>query len=386
MVTAIDASNIRAGGGITHLAECLGALDAMELGLKRVVVFGGLETLARLPERGWLEKNCPPMLRQGAAARFWWRQFELTRAVSDSADVLLVPGGSYSGSFRPYVAFAQNLLPFDAYEKAREGFTLKGARRRLLSWMQTRTFRRADGVIYMTGISQAQIERSMGFGAMRSRVVHHGTNPRFFRASRPARPNSEYTPEKPFRLLYLSILEPYKHQDVVVDAVGSLLQKGVPVALDLVGPGNPQDQREINTRIRRWDPAEGFIKYHGMIPYEALNEVYEKADAFIFASSCETFGIILLEAMAGGLPVICSHRSAMPEVVGNAAVYFDPLHAGSLAGAIRRVLEDIGLRRTLAFQARHQAEQFTWEKCARETFGFVREIHEAHQRRAATPT
>lgn len=378
-VVAIDASNIRAGGGVTHLVELLGALVPEEVGIQRVVVYGGEETLSRLATRPWLQKCSPPELAGGTLSRFWWRQARLSKEVHAVADVLLVPGGSYTGSFRPYVALAQNLLPFDAYEREREGFTLKGLRLELLSWMQTRTFRNADGVIYMTEISRGQIERSMGFTTQHSRVIHHGTSPRFFRPLKLILSQSDYTPTNPFRLLYVSILEPYKHQNVVVDAVGSLLQKGIPVALDLVGPGSEADQKAINKQLRRWDPGQGFMRYRGTIPYAELNRAYESADAFIFASSCETFGIILLEAMAGGLPIICSHRSAMPEVVGNAAIYFDPLNAASLATAINRVFADTGLRRTMAFQSQQQARQFSWGKCAQETFGFVREVYEKHK-------
>lgn len=375
LTIAVDASNIRAGGGVTHLVECLSALDAAEMGIKKVVVYGGPETLARLPERHWLEKNCPRLLCGGAGKRMWWRQTELTKAVRGVADVLLVPGGSYTGSFRPYVALAQNLLPFDFYEKRREGLTWKAARLRLLCSMQTQTFRHADGVIYMTEISRDQIERSMGVCARRSRVVHHGTNPRFFRSRSPGKNKAEFTPASPFRLLYVSILEPYKHQEIVVDAVGELRKRGSPVVLDLVGPGSPRDQRDLRARIRRWDPKESAIKYHGSVPYDQLEAVYGTADAFIFASSCETFGMILLEAMAGGLPVLCSHRSAMPEVAGSAAVYFDPMDARSLTSVICRVMENDALRRSLSFQAQQQAAKYSWERCARNTFGFVREVH-----------
>lgn len=379
MRVAIEAANIRAGGGITHLVECLSALDAAEAGVKLVDVYTGPDAAARLPVRPWLK--CHLIEGNSSWSRHFVHRRRLEREIVGQADILLVPGGSYLGDFRPFVTLAQNLLPFDTQELAREGWTGKGLRLRLLAWMQARTFRRANGVIYMTGISQAQIERRMRFTAARSKVVHHGTNPQFFRPQKAVQSQSTYTLTSPFRLLYLSILEPYKHQDVVVDAVGTLRQKGIPVSLDLVGPGSPADRHQITARLRHWDPREEFMKYRGALAYEKLVEAYNKADAFVFASSCETFGIILLEAMAGGLPIICSHRSAMPEVVGHAAIYFDPLNQDSLVSAIRRLWDDMGLRRTLAFQAQQRAAEFSWQKCARETFGFVREVHEDHLRR-----
>jgi glycosyltransferase involved in cell wall biosynthesis len=153
----------------------------------------------------------------------------------------------------------------------------------------------------------------------------------------------------------------------------------LPIALDLVGPGSPQDQLRLRAQMSRVDPAGAFVRYQGMVPYAELARAYDNADAFVFASSCETFGIILLEAMAGGLPIISSHRSAMPEVVGSAATFFDPLNVPSLALAINRVFDDDRLRRSLSFQAREQARQFSWERCADETFAFVREAHERHR-------
>ena len=378
MRVAIDASNIRAGGGVTHLVECLGAYEPAQHDIGRVVVFGGAETLSRLPVRSWLDKKVPEHLKRGALSRFWWRQWSLTDDVARSADILLVPGGSYLKSFRPFVAMVQNLLPFDDFERSREGITSKRLRLHLLESMQSRTFRQANGVIFMTEISRSHIEHRIGFHPKHARVVHHGTNPRFFRPRRPQNPRESFTDAAPFRLLYVSILEPYKHQDIVVEAVVSLRRGGVPVALDLVGPGSPQDQAVLAAQLQRLDPRGAVVRYRGAIPYAELSRAYAAADAFVFASSCETFGIILLEAMAGGLPIVCSHRSAMPEVVGTAATFFDPLHAASLATAIKRLVDDEGLRRNLSFQAQEQARLFTWEKCANETFGFVREIYDLY--------
>jgi glycosyltransferase involved in cell wall biosynthesis len=376
---AVDASNIRAGGGVTHLIECLSATTPEELGFKQIVVIGGEETLGRLPERRWLIKRVPPMLRKGPIARFWWKQFELTGKVHDCADILLVPGGSYAGSFRPFVALAQNLLPFDANERSGEGVTLKRLRLHLLEGMQTRTFRRANGVVFMSEISKTHIQHRMGFQPRLSRVVHHGTSSRFFRTPRLQRPPAAFSTSEPFRLLYLSIIEPYKHQDVVVDAVGALRHAGVPVALDLVGPSTSTGRAKLEARIQHWDREGAFMRYRGMVPYEVLESVYAQADAFVFASSCETFGIILLEAMAHGLPVACSHRSALPEVLGTAGIYFDPLSAESARVALGRLFEDLSLRHSLSFRAQERAREFSWKQCADETFGFVREVYEAYQ-------
>jgi glycosyltransferase involved in cell wall biosynthesis len=153
------------------------------------------------------------------------------------------------------------------------------------------------------------------------------------------------------------------------------------VALDLVGPGSSKNQVALKALMRRLDPKGAYLRYHGMLPYAQLNSAYEAADAFVFASSCETFGIILLEAMAGGLPILCSHRSSMPEVVGCAGLYFDPLNVESLADAVARLFDSVNLRHSLSFQSCQRAKEFSWEKCATETFGYVRKTYDEHRSR-----
>lgn len=380
MKVAIDASNIRAGGGVTHLVECLGALEPEEFGIKTVVVYCGAELVSRLPQRVWLTTKTPSAFRRGALVRFLWRHTALTDCLVHDADILLVPGGSYVGDFRPFVAMAQNLLPFDQVEQRREGMTLKRLRLWLLERVQGATFRRANGVIYMTAISRDQIERRLGFFPKQGRVVHHGTSSQFRRHVDLRAELLCFGEHRMMRLLYVSILEPYKHQRMVISAVAEARRQGLSVTLDLVGPAAAGEAQAIERLIKEEQLAD-YVRYHGPIAYDRLLEKYKNADAFLFASSCETFGIILLEAMAAGLPLLCSNRSALPEVAGDAALYFDPLDPESLVRAVRTIYGDYKLRRSLALQGVTRANDFSWVKCSRRTFGFLRDVHEAWKKK-----
>jgi glycosyltransferase involved in cell wall biosynthesis len=103
-----------------------------------------------------------------------------------------------------------------------------------------------------------------------------------------------------------------------------------------------------------------------------LQEKYAQADLAIFASSCETFGIILLEEMAMGIPIICSNRSAMPEVVQDAALYCDPENHLSIATAIKEALLSDELRQAMRNCGYTIVQQYTWQQCANETFSFLK--------------
>ena len=96
-----------------------------------------------------------------------------------------------------------------------------------------------------------------------------------------------------------------------------------------------------------------------------------RADIFVFASSCENMPNTLLEAMASGLPIACSSRGPMPEVLQEGGAYFDPEDAGSVAQAIEKLLLDADFRRAAAARASALSEQYSWERCARETWNYL---------------
>jgi len=164
--------------------------------------------------------------------------------------------------------------------------------------------------------------------------------------------------------------------------VAVLRQKGFPVAIDFVGSFYLQAMRRFKNTVERVDTNGVFMTDKGFVPYNALPEIYHNADAFIFASSCENMPNILLEAMASGLPIACSNRGPMPEVLGNAGVYFDPEYPDQIADALTMLLKDHGLRARLAQEAYDRTGEYSWKQCARETFSFLAEV--AKTNRGAT--
>ena len=117
LIVGIDAANARTGGGVTYLIELLRAADPVSFGIKRIIIWGGRDTLNLLDDRSWLEKRYPPELDKGIFNRSLWQFLNLSReAKSADCNVLLVPGGSYAGKFKPVVTISRNLLPFELKE------------------------------------------------------------------------------------------------------------------------------------------------------------------------------------------------------------------------------------------------------------------------------
>jgi len=271
------------------------------------------------------------------------------------------------------------MLPFEWSEARRYGCSRMLPHLMLLRWLQSNTFRSADGLIFLTQYARDGVLRVVKRLKGRTITIPHGVDARFLCQPREQKGLDSYSQKKAYRILYVSIVNPYKHQWRVVEAVAELRQRGFPLQLHLVGPAWPSAMRCLRNAMRKHDPLGQFTCYHGPIPYAELPNHYREADAFVFASSCENLPNILLEAMASGLPIACSSRGPMPEVAGDAAVYFDPEDSVDIARAIEQLVVDPDLRARKAKVAFENVSVYSWKRCARETFGFLRELAGATQ-------
>jgi glycosyltransferase involved in cell wall biosynthesis len=111
----------------------------------------------------------------------------------------------------------------------------------------------------------------------------------------------------------------------------------------------------------------------GQVPLPTPRDLYSAAEAFVFPSYYEGFGLPALEAMACGVPVVASSRSALREVVGGAGVLVDPDEHEAFADAILRLMDEPHERERLRARGLKRAAQFTWESTARGTMGVCRE-------------
>jgi len=114
------------------------------------------------------------------------------------------------------------------------------------------------------------------------------------------------------------------------------------------------------------------VRFTGHVPDEHLPAIYRGASVFVYPSLFEGFGIPLLEAMACRVPVTCSNLSSLPEVVGDAALQFDPLDIDDIADKLAKVLNDSALRHSLITCGRKRAEQYLWKNTAEKTLQVYR--------------
>jgi len=376
IVVGVDATNLRRGGGRTHLIELLREANLLDFGIDRVVVWGGRDTLNLLVDKPWLDKRCPPSLDGNLVQRSWWQRNALSNeARAEGVDVLFVPGGNYAGDFHPVVTMSRNMLPFDWGELLRYGLSFLTLKLTFLRITQSRTYSYSDGIVFLTHYAKNGVQRVTGALSGMTAVIPHGMNNRFINPPRNQRAIEEYSTRTLYRILYVSIIDQYKHQWHVVEAVAMLrAQTGWPLALDLVGPSYPPALKRLDRCLREFDPKHEWVYYHGAVAYDKLHSIYANADLGVFASSCENMPNILLETMAAGLPVASSDKGPMPEILGDAGVYFNPEKPDSIVAALKHLIRSAELRAELAQVSYEKAKGYSWDRCSRDTFRFMVDV------------
>jgi glycosyltransferase involved in cell wall biosynthesis len=227
---------------------------------------------------------------------------------------------------------------------------------------------RAETVVTISESSRRDIVQFLGLSSERVTVIYTGVSPEFFTVPPPAEARQalagRYPVDRPY-LLYVGALEqPNKNLVRLLQAYAQARSHlATPPRLLLVGPKRFRSE-EVFAEIERLGLAED-ARWLGYIPHNSdLLALYAGAEAFVYVSQWEGFGMPVLEAMAAGTPVVTSNASSLPEVVGEAGLLVDPMSVGDISAAIVRLLEDDGLRADLRLAARDRARQFTWESSA----------------------
>ncbi|MFZ5875385.1 MAG: glycosyltransferase family 4 protein [Nitrospirota bacterium] len=370
MVVGIDASRNRSGGAKAYLLGMLRDGNPLAHGIRKVHVWAYQELLDALPDASWLIKHNPPELERSLIHQVWWQYHFLPKEARRSeCDLLFHTDAGAVCGFRPSVVMSQDMLSYEPREMRRYGLSVARLRLILLRIIQTRSMKRADGVVFLTQYASRVIQQVIG-GLRRISVIPLGVGAAF-RQRTPA-DGWARGPGGKIRCLYVSNALLYKHQWMVVRAIGDLRSRGHNLSLLLVGGGAGRAQRLLDGEIARTDPQRDFIETKGFVPHDEIPALLAKADIFVFASSCENMPVTLVEAMASGLPIVCSARGPMPEIIKDGAVYFDPENPTSISIAIEQIIMDHGMRESMAKRAKDLSAQYSWARCASETWEFLR--------------
>jgi glycosyltransferase involved in cell wall biosynthesis len=174
-------------------------------------------------------------------------------------------------------------------------------------------------------------------------------------------------------LLSMGNTKPHKDLPTLLRAFAQVNVRRPELRLLLVGP----DQPGYAISVLGDTPAARRVSFTGRVEDPVLRALYRGAEAFVFPSRYEGFGLPPLEAMASGAPVVCSDAASLPEVVGDAALLFPAGDVTAAAGAILRLLDDDALRASFVSAGRERAALFTWRRTTAQTVDAYRDLLEA---------
>lgn len=231
---------------------------------------------------------------------------------------------------------------------------------------------RADGFLFVSESSRREFERILPGWLERSgrasAVILHGQ--REGSGAPTAAP-----PESGQELFWLAVgtLEPRKNYETLLAALDLYWSRSArPLPLKIAGGGGWKSEA-LKRQLAALE-ARGRVRHLGYVPDGELLRLYASAQALVFPSWHEGFGLPVLEAMSQGAPVICSDRSSLPEVGGEAVAYIDPASAESICQAMLDLEADPERRARMVAAGKQQAARFGWEKTARETLAFYRRV------------
>lgn len=233
--------------------------------------------------------------------------------------------------------------------------------------------RRANAVIAISESSKRDLVRLYRVPPEKVSVVYEAAAPHFKPAApeRIALVRGRYALPECF-MLTVGTIEPRKNLSRLLDALALVRKTGADVKLVVVGKRGWLDE-EFFRRLED-HACRDSVQLLGHVPDDDLPCLYGAANLCIVPSIYEGFGLPVLEAMACGTPVACSRASSLPELGGDAALYFNPTSVEEMSAGVCRILRDESLRDGMRVRGLAQAGRFSWVRAAEETMAVYEKV------------
>jgi glycosyltransferase involved in cell wall biosynthesis len=349
------------GGTETYAAGLIHGLSRSEVS-DQFVVFLNLESADwPLPDDPRFRRVVCPLRAVSRMARYRYEQFRLpAQALAYGVDLL-----HSLGYVAPLRLHCPSVVTVHDVHHLAHGRLREWPRRALLARMVHRSVRLAAAVIADSRFARDEVARAYDVPEDSIDIVWLAPNPGLNGGDQMASDNAARPAEQGPYLLAFGGITPNKNLERLLRAFVVARQRhGITQRLVVVG--------RLPSTARLQDSAG--VVATGYLAEAELAEMLRNADALVFPSLYEGFGLPVVEAMAAGVPVICSRVTAMPEVAGDAAIYFDPRDVEDMASKIALVSRDEALRGDLAARGRVRAASFTWERAAGETLAIYRRV------------
>lgn len=248
---------------------------------------------------------------------------------------------------------------FPTLKKSLRNFLVYPLKRLAYKIVFARAIKESKKIIAVSRYTKRDILRYYSINPEKIEVIYEGTPEK--RKAQSAK--CEIRIEKPY-LLYVGNAYPHKNLETLILAFRKLNQKDLRLVL---AGGEDYFYKRLGNKYQ----SDNII-FPGFVKEKDLDALYQNATLYVFPSRCEGFGLPSLEAMARGLPIVSSNATCLPEILGDAAIYFNPLDIDDMVKTIKKALLDEDLRKNLANKGFEQIKKYSWEKMAKETLKLYR--------------
>ncbi|MBT3361714.1 MAG: glycosyltransferase family 4 protein [Rhodospirillales bacterium] len=360
----INGTHAKSGGGVTYLRNVLPKMAAMpDLELHLFLHKDQLELFYPVDENVNVTLS---NLKSGFFRTLIWEQLAIPLyAWAMGADVVFSPA-NYGPIFaRNHVILLRNALSVIQLTR-RLGSVIYWLALTGATFISLLSAKKAIAVSqYAKNLMTFGFSRKLG---KKIAVVHHGTHR--------IDPERMYSTTPGTYILAVSDIYIQKNYHALLHALAILIKRSPGLRLIIAGReidhGYAQKLRSLSQELG----IEENVIFAGHVETEELSELYRNCRVFVFPSQVETFGNPLLEAMAVGAPIACSNAAAMPEVLGDTGVYFDPQDENDMAEKIEKLLADNKLRADCGARASDRARGFLWRDTAVKTCAVLCEAAE----------
>ncbi|MEA2098354.1 MAG: glycosyltransferase family 1 protein [Patescibacteria group bacterium] len=285
----------------------------------------------------------------------------------DKLDVLHVPGGRVPLTYKKRIVVT-------AYNLGVKKFPELFSKREIIkNKIKPAAFKRANTVISSSESAKNDLINDFEISDDKIKVIHNAFDEKFFKDAtidEIQNAKNKYKIEGEY-ILFMNTIKPLNNLTRLIEAFSKLrlILKGKKPNSNykLVLAGKSGWMSDEIHQIAKDFGLKNEVIFPGYIDPKDLNALFAGADLFVSVPVYEDFGAPVLEAMASGIPVVCSNVSSLPEITNGAAVLIDPYDIEGIKNAILKVLDDDGLRSDLKERGLEQAKRFHWKKTAEET-------------------
>jgi glycosyltransferase involved in cell wall biosynthesis len=358
MIT-IDARWINTSGMGTYLRNVLpGVIKAFSE--KQFCLLGDRAVLSSL---GWVNSANVCLVETGSAMYSLSEQLELVRKIPKETSLFWATHYNIPLLYRGKML----VTVYDLFHLAMPELVGGFHKRLYAKIMFSSVRRRAAAILTISQFTKDEFIRFIGESRQPIYPIHLGVAEEWFHIPQSVSPHQRKY------ILFVGNIKPHKNLSALVKAFGLICDK---IPHDLVIVGKKEGFITGDEIVaREAERLGGRVQFTGYVDDEKLRQYFAHAEALVFPSLYEGFGLPPLEAMAAGSSVLVSTAASLPEICGDAAVYFDPHRPEDIAAKMLELLSDEDLRESIRQRGYEHARTFTWDACVKQTCDVIRDLH-----------